>query len=370
MPPRAWLAAALAGAAAAQNHDVTLVTQATVEKLWLFPELCERWRGPMALTLWVPDVAVVEQAYATATQAATSCADATDGGSVSIHVEVQRSNEAYPVNRLRNIGLRSVNTSHVLVSDADFLPSRGLRDAIRAKAHWLANDKLALVVPAFQRKGGRCKTLESCRERLEPLPTTVPGRFGQLARCLREKDCLVFQGDNSPQSHGTTDSSRWLEGDETVRPIECFRSNRYEPYVVVSMAQMPLYDERFAGYGKNKIQHVSHLRRMGYLFAVRSSAQITDLHAIDATPARRRHPTHWLISTQVLPRHFLIHVPHPRSGSKKEWLNSYQTHSAVDTLYTKFLKEIDARYGAATRVHLCSQVDGDFRRAKRRWAGA
>ena len=91
--------------------------------------------------------------------------------------------------------------------------------------------------------------------------------------------------------------------------------------------------------GKNKIQHVSHLRRMGYLFA-------------------------------VLPRHFLIHVPHPRSGSKKEWLNSYQTHSAVDTLYTKFLKEIDARYGSATRVHLCSQVDGDFRRAKRRWAGA
>ena len=288
MPPRAWLAA-LAAAAAAQSHDVTLVTQATVEKLWLFPELCERWRGPLALSLWVPDAAVVEQAHKTASQAAQSCADATDGGSVSIHVEVQRaSNEAYPVNRLRNIGLRSVNTSHVLVSDADFLPSRGLRDAIRAKAHWLANDKLALVVPAFQRKGGRCKTLESCRERLEPLPTTVPGRFGQLARCLREKDCLVFQGDNSPQSHGTTDSSRWLEGDETVRPIECFRSNRYEPYVVVSMAQMPLYDERFAGYGKNKIQHVSHLRRMGYLFAVRSSAQITDLHAIDATPARRR----------------------------------------------------------------------------------
>ena len=133
-----------------------------------------------------------------------------------------------------------------------FYPVARLRDAIRAKAHWLANEKLALVVPAFQRKGGRCKTLESCRERLEPLPTTVPGRFGQLARCLREKDCLVFQGDNSPQSHGTTDSSRWLEGDETVRPIECFRSNRYEPYVVVSMAQMPLYDERFAGYGKTK----------------------------------------------------------------------------------------------------------------------
>ena len=96
--------------------------------------------------------------------------------------------------------------------------------------------------------------------------------------------------------------------------------------------------------------------------------------SLTCTPSTRRlldgHPTHWLICAQVMPRHFLIHVPHPRSGSKKEWLNSYQTHSAVDTLYTKFLKEIDARYGSATRVHLCSQVDGDFRRAKRRWAGA
>ena len=343
MPTRrrpAWLAALAAVAAAGQSHDVTLVTQATVEKLCLLPELCERWRGPLVLSLWVPDAAAVAQATAAATQAARSCADATDGGSVAINVEVQRSErEAYPVNRLRNLGLRKVNTSHVLVSDADFLPSRGLRDAIRAKARWLANEKLALVIPAFQRKGGRCKTLESCRERLEPLAETVPGRFGQLARCLREKDCLVFQGDNSAQSHGTTDSSRWLEGDETVRPITCFRSNRYEPYVVVAMAQMPSYDERFAGYGKNKIQHVSHLRRMGHLFA-------------------------------VLPRHFLIHVPHPRSGSKQEWLNSYQTHSGVDALYSSFLKELDVKYKAATRVHLCSHVDGDFRRAKRRWAGA
>ena len=102
------------------------------------------------------------------------------------------------------------------------------------------------------------------------------------------------------------------------------------------------------------------ISELGYL----EQTQLRREHRVDGVGARN------LISTQVLPRHFLIHVPHPRSGSKKEWLNSYQTHSAVDTLYTKFLKEIDARYGAATRVHLCSQVDGDFRRAKRRWAGA
>ena len=178
---------------------------------------------------------------ATASQAARSCADATDGGSVSIHVEVQRSNEAYPVNRLRNIGLRSVNTSHVLVSDADFLPSRGLRDAIRAKAHWLANEKLALVVPAFQRKGGRCKT---------PRRSHASSRSHDCAGLLRPARALFareglfsFPGHQPPVARDR--SSRWLEGDETVRPTECFRSVRHEPHVVVSMAQMPLYDERF-----------------------------------------------------------------------------------------------------------------------------
>jgi hypothetical protein len=31
---------------------------------------------------------------------------------------------------------------------------------------------------------------------------------------------------------------------------------------------VPYYDERFHGYGKNKIQHVAHLRVMGYQFAI------------------------------------------------------------------------------------------------------
>ena len=159
--------------------------------------------------------AAVEQAHMNArAKRATSCADATDGGSVSIHVEARQR----VVQRLRMLSidyetlrLRRVNTPHVLVSDADFLPSRGLRDAIRAKAHWLANDKLALVVPAFQRKGRGASTPASSRAP-EPLPTTVPGRFASWRVVCERRTCLVFQGDNSPQSRGTTDSSRWLEG--------------------------------------------------------------------------------------------------------------------------------------------------------------
>jgi len=101
--------------------------------------------------------------------------------------------------------------------------------------------------------------------------------------------------------------------------------------LVVARDGTPLYDERFAGYGKNKIQHVTHLRRAGYLFA-------------------------------VLPRQFLVHVPHPRSGAKMDWMHSYETHKAVDLLYDTFLRELDETYGGATRVHLCHKE----RRRRRR----
>ncbi len=33
----------------------------------------------------------------------------------------------------------------------------------------------------------------------------------------------------------------------------------YEPYVLVSRHFVPWYDERFRGYGKDKIQHLTHL---------------------------------------------------------------------------------------------------------------
>jgi len=87
-------------------------------------------------------------------------------------------------------------------------------------------------VPAFQRRSGingGCKTIKDCRDKLSPLSEKVPGRYGQLRRCVEQKECIVFQADNSATSHSTTDSARWL-GETEVRPLDCFKSNRYEPF--------------------------------------------------------------------------------------------------------------------------------------------
>ena len=118
-----------------------------------------------------------------------------------------------------------------------------------------------------------------------------------------------------------------------MRPIECFRSNRYEPYVVVSMAQMPLYDERFAGYGKNKIQHVSHLRRMGYLLCGNQISRRVRADSSRQPPRHRRAAcsTHWLISTQVIcSRCEAVHKSLTCTPSTRRLLDGVSPDSLVD----------------------------------------
>jgi len=162
-------------------------------------------------------------------------------------------------------------------------------------------------------------------ERIAPIDKEVPLDMAGLKQCMARKKCIVFQSDNSWDSHSTTNSAVWLREENKVRPLSCFHTNRYEPYVVVRHGpSTPPYDERFSGYGKNKIQHVVHLRRLGFSFA-------------------------------VLPLEFLVHVPHPKSSAKVAWSSSYAVHKQVDGLYKRFLKELDTLPTKPT-VTICPSV--------------
>ena len=99
----------------------------------------------------------------------------------------------------------------------------------------------------------------------------------------------------------------------------------YEPYLVLPWCPpgassrprplTPYYDERFHGYGKNKIQHVAHLRFRGMPFS-------------------------------VLPRAFLVHHPHPDSGAKGAWTDQgkHALHRDMDRLYRDYLQELTEAY--------------------------
>ncbi|CAM9322654.1 unnamed protein product, partial [Phaeothamnion confervicola] len=99
--------------------------------------------------------------------------------------------------------------------------------------------------------------------------------------------CAQFDGVNNKDGQ-ETGVRIWLSAKQLTR-VPCFLSRRFEPYVMVKRGpDLPEFDERFTGYGKNKIQWITHLQYLDFRF-------------------------------YVVPHHFLVHVPHPPSPAKKSW---------------------------------------------------
>jgi len=252
----------------------------------------------------------------------------------------------YPINKLRNIGLDHVITSYVLVLDIDLLPSIGLDEAINhaiilaleVRVDDDGNRSLdpldAIVVPAFERKpSAKCNSLQDCLDLAQQNSDFIPSTIEDLKSCVNSHQCIVFQSDVNWEGHFDTKSLEWLENDNTssLTTIECFHSQRYEPYVVIPWCPLqknavqrldvhkprsPYYDERFHGYGKNKIQQIAHLREKGHKFSI---MPLTG---------------------------FVVHYPHPESRTKEIWNDkmNYDLHIEMDKLYPPYLEELHNTY--------------------------
>lgn len=231
-------AAAGGGAAAAADgrRDVTLVTQTSVDRLWMLKKLCDVWPGPVSAAVFVVGN---QMADASVELERSRCAKQ---GHVAY---IQgRSSDHYPVNALRNKAREWVSTSHWLVTDVDLWPSDGTYDVLLRllDEDWAKDARTAVVVPAFATR----------HKELKRMPSTLSG----LARCIGKRECYAFKGYPGaiPAHHLTTNYPYWWH-ETTIksRPVEaykvpCFDTMVYEPYVMVPAAKStPLFDERFTG---------------------------------------------------------------------------------------------------------------------------
>jgi len=334
-----------------KDLSTTLVIQCSLDRIWLLAETCNRWADPIVLVVYLPsetakDSLQVTKAIDSIANLMANCPQMT----VLPHIHIEEKNQgkgmsSYPVNAMRNKGLGAVKTSHILIMDVDLIPSADLSDVIKDNLLDQISAKNgevpthAMVVPAFERKvDPPCSDIETCKGYLQKDPNFLPTLFDDMKECVQEKKCIVFQSDNNWEGHHTTKTQKWLkrewydepsENDEqkkrTIRQIKCFDSLRYEPYVVLPWCPIassskpqpltPYYDERFYGYGKNKIQHISHLRYRGIPF-------------------------------YVLPRSFVVHHPHPESNVKQVWNDRKKNklHGEMDRLYGKYIDELEDEY--------------------------
>jgi Glycosyl-transferase for dystroglycan len=394
--------------------ETTLVIQTTESRLWIMGETCQRWKQPIVVTIFVPyrrRDEISDANYQKQHQQPFMTNDDDDDDDdhslllnkcpqlqlIRYLADKEESQEGnYPINRLRNVGLDHVKTSHILVVDIDFVPSQGLDQVIHQvlisnfnnNKHQESKDQKsnryhALVIPAFERLPPKdCVTELDCAQYLQTNAKFLPQTFEELSTCVSSGKCIVFQSLVNVDGHSTTNSHDWLnrkwydnDNDNDVnnndlaitsspfRSIPCFHTSRYEPYVVLEwcrpphnddddvldsnttittrnddkkkkknvnndnenndmnrdgqffLPMAPYYDERFHGYGKNKIELISHLRKSGYRF-------------------------------DILPKGFLVHNPHPESSVKQRWndQDQWNLHHSMDALYGKFLNELDIVY--------------------------
>ena len=152
--------------------------------------------------------------------------------------------------------------------------------------------------------------------------------------CTRSKLCEVFK--HSTDTHHSTWYMRWWRlsppapDGRVVEPpaaaeafkVPCFDTIRYEPYLLVpNTPRTPRFDERFVGYGKNKIQFVQHLRLTGFQFF-------------------------------ALPGGFVIHVPHTYSKSRHVWSDANKAKK--NQLFINVMSQL--MNGATIRVPLCMKA--------------
>ena len=104
---------------------------------------------------------------------------------------------------------------------------------------------------------------------------------------LKRDSCVYAYGEleGFPVGHMDTDIPRWISLPATADPYSISEPNIYsEPFFVARLDDLPLYDERYRGYGAgDKALHYHYIHKLG-------------------------------LTSLVSPAFFVLHIPHKMTG--------------------------------------------------------
>jgi hypothetical protein len=296
---------------------------------------CARWKGPLSLVVYTNrthhQVAHDLQSLDCQPDRLNLQIFPSDGSLVD-----------YPINTLRNLAFAAVQTSHAVYVDVDFWPSTHLEEQLLRHQTYLAgSNQRALVLPAFSLMR-QCREWRECPENNLP---AMPATRQDVYDGLTARRIFPFDPTNRG-AHGSTRYQDWIKQSvDEILPIDCFESQRYEPYLVVRYCRdLPPFQEGFTGYGKNKVTWLMQLRRAGWTFGQVGKA-------------------------------FCVHYPHLDSPARQAWNGGVDHHmhkptdesrllqtkrGGNDQLFVEFRSWLDQTYSFNTvQTPLCEGAMND-----------
>eukprot|EP00549_Striatella_unipunctata_P011744 CAMPEP_0118694456 /NCGR_PEP_ID=MMETSP0800-20121206/12533_1 /TAXON_ID=210618 ORGANISM="Striatella unipunctata, Strain CCMP2910" /NCGR_SAMPLE_ID=MMETSP0800 /ASSEMBLY_ACC=CAM_ASM_000638 /LENGTH=406 /DNA_ID=CAMNT_0006592923 /DNA_START=141 /DNA_END=1362 /DNA_ORIENTATION=+ len=294
--------------------DVILVTQCSMDRLPNLQEQLANWKGKASVAVYLKE----NEVYDDCVVAIRSCIEeaekralyrimvSSDWNVAVTIVQGETDDSSYPINFLRNCALLEAERyeakcgkSAVLLVDVDFCPSSNLHEALHCQsaAEAILDKGRVVICPAFEQLG-----------------ESMPRNFDELHKKVECGEAEGFHLSHFPQGHGPTNFDKYWSSSccySNIASVSHLWNNSYsvpyeklfEPYVVLATKQVPLFDERFQGYGLNKVSHI-------------------------ASVAKKVTSTFW-----VLPGVFLVAPAHERS----EWWNNLYGSQSDEAKFNKLL---------------------------------
>ena len=254
--------------------DLTLCTQLDRSRLSMLRGQCKAWSGPLSAVVYQPLIRNMDEkneelleSIKDEIQSLFDEAERGDGCTLDIVLlsELRYEEEAwaYPYNSNRNHAIARARTRLIFLLDVDFLPNRALRESVTSQENWESlleathKKRKVIVVPAFEtdptlkiEDGIQVAVQASTASKIELQNMFDKGDIVQFAPFFK-------------RGHGATNYTRWFSSDVPYRVVP---EVGYEPFIILSRIHVPWFDERFRGYGWDKITHIYQLNKTGSRF--------------------------------------------------------------------------------------------------------
>ena len=272
------------------RESITLMTQLSEDRLSMLENQCRTWNDPIVAMVYIPlfnrkaaDDPIVP------TYSNTTLTNVIEGIDAFFYfmemtapcvLTIELVGEfmdpldpvEYPINALRNRAIKMAKTDVLFMLDVDFvpatdlgMPSPGYRDpVVYDQLIKLTSEKKALVLPAF----------EITARKQELVMGQNFARHLALAGKRLMRDYFLagmvdaFNGADAPFGHGPTQTAKWVTILDTPMTYRAQYQPKYEPFLILGKSTIPWCDERFVGYGGNKIAYINQLRGEGFTFHV------------------------------------------------------------------------------------------------------